>query len=119
MATSFSHDFVAADPNLILEQVIHFSEVRCTTKINEHLCKDSSDAEIAHTLHQIGPGPDGFPELFQRNWVRIKAVMIFCRNYDRWGELTESSLLAPALSFIFFLAKYLLEYIMVRLDLVV
>ncbi|XP_073363229.1 uncharacterized protein [Aegilops tauschii subsp. strangulata] len=74
MVTSYFADLFSADNSLCADPVIDLINTRVTDHMNDALCVDFSDKEIADALFQIGPlkapGPDGFPaRFFQRNWV--------------------------------------------------
>jgi hypothetical protein len=52
-----------------------------TVEMNDELCTEFTDKEIADALFQVGllkaPGPDGFPAwFFQRNWDVLKKEVI-------------------------------------------
>ena len=67
----FSNLFIA-DTSLCADPVIDLINTRVSDHMNDGLCTDFMDKEIADALFQIGPlkvlGPDGFPaRFFQRN----------------------------------------------------
>ena len=77
LATSYVKKIFEADPSLNPAALIELYEEKITPEMNEQLCADFSDKEIADALFQIGPlkapGPDGFPaRFFQRNWGTLK-----------------------------------------------
>ncbi|EEC68693.1 hypothetical protein OsI_37162 [Oryza sativa Indica Group] len=81
MATDYFQEMFAADPTLNPESVTRLFQAKVTAEMNDLLCADFKDEEIAQALFQIGPlkapGPDGFPARFyQRNWGIIKEDII-------------------------------------------
>lgn len=73
MATEYFKNLFSADSTLDHSKVTRLIHQKVSPDMNEGLCKDFSDEEIANAIFQIGPikapGPDGFPASFyQRNW---------------------------------------------------
>ena len=91
MATAYFSKLFTADSSLCADPVIDLIQTRVTDSMNDGLCTDFSDKEIADALFQIGPlkapGPDGFPaRFFQRNWaVMREQVMAGVREFFRTG----------------------------------
>jgi hypothetical protein len=76
MTVSYFKSLYTRDPTLNHASIIELLQEKITQDMNEQLCKDFSDKEIADALFQIGPikapGPDGFPAFFyQRNWELV------------------------------------------------
>jgi hypothetical protein len=74
LVTEYFAELFHADASLCSDPVINLINTRVTDQMNDGLCADFSDKEIADALFQIGPlkapGPDGFPaRFFQRNWA--------------------------------------------------
>lgn len=81
MVTDYFTNLFTADPALCADQVIDLINARVTDNMNDGLCAELSDKEIADALFQIGPlkapGPDGFLAwMFQRNWAIMKDQVI-------------------------------------------
>jgi hypothetical protein len=81
MATDYFRQVYHADPNLDHSKVTRLIQQKVTPIMNESLCKDFSEEEIANAIFQIGPlkapGPDGFPARFyQRNWGILKEDIV-------------------------------------------
>lgn len=81
-----------ADPTVDHSRVTRLFQQKVTAEMNDSLCRNFSDEEIADALFQIGPlkapGPDGFPARFyQRNWGLIKSdVVRGVRNSSLWDH---------------------------------
>ena len=95
MATSYFAKLFAADPSLCADPVIDLIKPRVSDRMNDGLCAEFSDKEIANALFQIGPlkapGPDGFPaRFFQRNWdVMRKQVIDGVKEFFQTGIMPE------------------------------
>ncbi|XP_073368034.1 uncharacterized protein [Aegilops tauschii subsp. strangulata] len=77
MATAYFSKLFTADSSLCADPVIDLIQTHVTDSMNDGMCTDFSDKEIADALFQIGPlkapGPDGFPaRFFQRNWAVMR-----------------------------------------------
>lgn len=77
MVTDYFTKPFTADPSLCADPIINLLDTRLTDGMNDKLCAEFSDKEIAYALFQIGPlkapGPDGFPaRVFQKNWLVMK-----------------------------------------------
>ena len=91
MASSFFKELFTRDPSPNADEIVGLIEKKVTDEMNETLCKEFSETEIADALFQIrplkAPGPDGFPARFyQRNWAVLKdsvvaAVRLFFHNW--------------------------------------
>ena len=65
------------DPSIYPDVLLELIEPHFSEEINQNLCEEFSDKEIADALFQIGPlkapGPDGMPDrFFQHNWPLLK-----------------------------------------------
>lgn len=83
MAVSYFKSLYTRDPSLNGEAITNLTPAQITDAMNEQLCREFSDEEIADALFQIGPikapGPDGdgFPARFyQRNWDLLRGEVI-------------------------------------------
>ena len=81
MATSYFSNLFSADASLCADPVIDLINTHVTNHMNDGLCADFAEKEIAHALFQIGPlkspGPDGFPvRFYQRNWDVLKEEVV-------------------------------------------
>ena len=81
LVTSYFSNLFKADSTLCVDPVINLINTRVTDQMNDGLCAEFSDKEIADALFQIGPlkapGPDGFPaRFFQRNWSCMREQVI-------------------------------------------
>jgi hypothetical protein len=78
MATSYFQELFTRDELVNPDALIDLTQRKVTPEMNNRLCLESTEDEIADALFQIGPlkapGVDGFPARFyQRNWATIKA----------------------------------------------
>lgn len=81
MATKYFQEMYTADSTLDHTQIIHLIQEKVTPEMNESLCREFSEEEIATAVFQIGPlkapGPDGFPARFyERNWGVLKEDIV-------------------------------------------
>jgi hypothetical protein len=64
MARDYFADMFMTDPGVCPNQVLNHVEPKITDEMNEGLCKDFSEKEIADAMFQMGPlkapRPDGF-----------------------------------------------------------
>lgn len=77
LATDYFQTLFTADPNLDHSRITQLIQERVTNDMNDSLCREFEEEEIANAIFQIGPlkapGPDGFPARFyQRNWGTMK-----------------------------------------------
>lgn len=97
LATDYFKEIYKADPNLDQASVSQLFQKKVTAAMNENLCKEFTDEEIADALFQIGPlkapGPDGFPARFyQRNWATIKSdVVAAVKEFFHSGIMPEGA----------------------------
>ncbi|XP_073351694.1 uncharacterized protein [Aegilops tauschii subsp. strangulata] len=95
MVTNYFSTLFTSDTSLCADPIIDLIHARVTDIMNEGLCADFSDKEIADALFQIGPlkapGPDGFPaRMFQRNWSVMKDhVIAGVKEFFRIGIMPE------------------------------
>jgi hypothetical protein len=95
LATSYFSNLFIADASLSADPVINLINSRVTDSMNDALCADFTDKEVADALFQIGPlkapGPDGFPaRFFQRNWtVMREQVIAGVKEFFRTGVMPE------------------------------
>jgi hypothetical protein len=81
MTVSYFKSLYTRDPTLNHASITELLQEKITQDMNEQLCKDFSDKEIADALFQIGPikapGPDGFPaHFYQHNWELVRDDII-------------------------------------------
>lgn len=97
LATDYFKEIYKADPNLDQASVSQLFQKKVTAAMNENLCKEFTDEEIADALFQIGPlkapGPDGFPvRFYQRNWATIKSdVVAAVKEFFHSGIMPEGA----------------------------
>jgi hypothetical protein len=95
MSTDYFKEIFSADPSLDHSKVTRLIQSKVTPEMNENLCREFTDEEIANAIFQIGPlkapGPDGFPARFyQRNWGILKEdVSRAVKSFFRSGVLSE------------------------------
>lgn len=80
-ATSYFQSIFTADPLLDPSPIVQLMQTHVNDEINESLCAEFTEQEIADAVFQIGPlkapGLDGFPaRFFQRNWSTVRADVI-------------------------------------------
>jgi hypothetical protein len=84
-----------ADPGVCPNQVLNHVEPKITNEMNEGLCKDFSEKEIADAMFQMGPlkapRSDGFPARFyQRHWdIMRKNVVVATQRFFSDRALSE------------------------------
>jgi hypothetical protein len=81
MAISYFENLYTADSSVCLQDLLHLVDPMITDDVNEVLCKEFMDREIADALFDVRPlkslGLDDFPaHFFQRNWDVLKQVVI-------------------------------------------
>lgn len=93
MATDYFKNLFTADASLCADPILDHIDTRVTDIMNDGLCSDFSDKEIADALFQIGPlkapGPDGFlARMFQGNWAITKdQVIAGVKEFFRTGVM--------------------------------
>lgn len=81
MTTEYFQKVFTVDPSLDHSKVTRLFQSKVSPEMNDSLCKEFSEEEIATAMFQIGPlkalGPDGFPARFyQRNWGILKEDVV-------------------------------------------
>jgi hypothetical protein len=81
LANDSFKNLYTADPQVYPDELIDLIHSPISEDINQSLCRDFLDQEIADALFQIGPpkapGPDGMPgRFFQRIWALMKTEVI-------------------------------------------
>jgi hypothetical protein len=95
MARDYFVDMFMADPGVCPNQVLNHVEPKITNEMNEGLCKDFSEKEIADAMFQMGPlkapRSDGFPARFyQRHWdIMRKNVVVATQRFFSDRALSE------------------------------
>lgn len=95
MVQEYFKSIFTRDNNLNPEPVIDLFEPVVTDVMDEKLCAEFSEKEIADGLFQIGllkaPGSDGLPaRFFQRNWGIFKEEVVRAvREFFRTGIMPE------------------------------
>lgn len=81
MTVDYFKKIYAADPSLDPECVTRLIQKKVTAAMNDKLCEDIKEEEIALAIFQIGPlkslGPNGFPaRIYQRNRGIVKQDIV-------------------------------------------
>jgi hypothetical protein len=77
MTINIFQNLFSAYQNICPDELLQLIQPRILEEMNDSLCREFTDEEIADALFQIGPlkapGLDGFPaQFFQRNWSIVK-----------------------------------------------
>ncbi|RLN35951.1 hypothetical protein C2845_PM03G26230 [Panicum miliaceum] len=95
MAKMFFENLYERDDQVLPDEMVQLFEQKVSAEMNEALCKDFSEEEIAYAMFQIGPlkapSPDGFPaRFFQRNWGLMKEDIVRAvQEFFRTGDMPQ------------------------------